>query len=107
MSAGKYQHLIAIQSVTTAQDQYAQPTRTYATVWQPWARVQAISGSESVDEKRGQRVAGTSHVFTIRYRAGVTPKHRILWGARKFEIVAVLDLDGDRTELEIHAREEA
>jgi len=62
--------------------------QTFATVW---ARVEPLSGLE---QPQGHQMdLSINHRVTIRYLAGVTPRMRVLFGARKFNIVSVLNSD--------------
>lgn len=105
MRAGTLRHRITIQSATEAKDAAYQTIRT----WSAWlsnepAEVLETDGAETV--RRLQVTAGSTHVVRIRYRSGVTTRHRILWGSRVLGIVNARDLDGRRRELWISCLEE-
>lgn len=102
MRAGQYRRRIELQSsASTEQDESGQLRKdynqilwtTYATVW---ARVVALQGQEAVNAK--QLVANVTHQVTIRYRAGVSPQHRILYDGKRLEIQSALPTE-DKSDL--------
>lgn len=101
---GKLRHRVSLQSATTVNDSYGQPTRTWATYATVWALVEPVSGEESTLAMQLQ--GGTTHKITIRYRAGVSVGHRILYGTRIFNISAPpRDEEERKIWLEIDAEE--
>ena len=64
---------------------WANTATVYADVRTPGGQEQTLSSQLEI---------GTlTHAVTIRYRTGITPKMRLVWGTRVFEINAVLDTD--------------
>ena len=62
------------------------------------AEVKATAGGETT---RGRQVAATtSHLVTIHYRTGVTPKQRFVWNSMNLYISRAEDPDGTRQMLE-------
>lgn len=66
--------------------------------WEPVATVSAAIWSRASEEAFAlDRVAGrATHDVWIRYLAGIEPAMRITFGARRFDIRGVLDIDGRR-----------
>jgi SPP1 family predicted phage head-tail adaptor len=105
MRGGLLQQRVEIQSVTSAQDDAGEVTRTFRTLWQPWAQVLTPGGGESVDQQRMQRYGELTHLVKIRYRAGVTRNQRVLWDGRTLEILAVADEENNATWLHLYCKE--
>jgi len=90
MKAGKLRRRVTLQSVATSSNGVggktsAAPT-TVATVW---ASVEPLSGGELLRAQQMQ--SNLSHRVTIRHRSGVTPRMRVAYQGRRFEIAAVID----------------
>lgn len=74
-----------------------------ATVWaeiRPWGigRVDERFVSMQMEDRRYHRI-------TIRYREGITPAMRVVFGMRVFNIISVVDPDAQQERLEIYAAE--
>jgi len=93
MDAGRMRHRVSIQQVTETKDTYGATTRTWATIATVWAAIEPIAGREYFYAQQVQ--SNVSHRVTIRHRAGVTPKMRIMHDSRTFEIESVRNL-GER-----------
>ena len=104
MRAGQLRNRITLQVATTTQDAAGQPIVTWGTLLDHVpARVEAVGGGETL---RGRQVIATATtLFTIRYLAGVTPRHRVTYAGRTFGILRAGDPYGDRRELRIEAAE--
>ena len=103
MRAGRLRHQVAIQTATTAQDAYGQPVKTWATTATVWGAVEPIGGKEAY-RAQAER-ADLSHLVVIRYRSGVTPMTRILFGTRTMDIESVVDPEERHRELHLLCRE--
>lgn len=103
MRVGQLRHRVTIQTATETRDAIggviAAPS-TFATVW---ASVEALQGREYLAAQ--QVNAEVDHRIRIRYLAGVTPKMRVAFGARLFDVQAVLNPDGRNRELHLMAQE--
>lgn len=84
MRSGQLRHRVQIQARSTAQDDFGQPLDQWTTVIKRWASVDPISGREFI-AKSGE-AADTTHKIMIRTFTGLLPSHRILIGARVFDI---------------------
>lgn len=103
MQAGKLRHRVTIQQKTTTQDPEGMTTETWTNVATVWAAVEPLKGREYF-----QAQAVNAEVTTrvrIRYRAGIIPTMRVLFGARKFDILAVIDQEERHQELQLMCRE--
>lgn len=89
MRAGALRHQITIQSATETQNAFGEPAKTWATFATVWAAIEPISGREFYQNRQ---IGGEiSHRVEMRYLSGVTPKMRILYGSRYFDIESVIN----------------
>lgn len=65
--------------------------------------MEPLRGREYFDNAQVQGEA--THRIRIRYRGGITPAWRALWGSRAFEFVEVLNPSERNRSLEIMAKE--
>jgi SPP1 family predicted phage head-tail adaptor len=103
MQAGHLRHQIIIQAATTAQDAYGEPVRTWTTHATVRAAVEPLQGREYFVGQQMQSEVSTR--IRIRYRTGITPLMRVLWGSRIFEIETVQEVKSNRQELHLMCRE--
>ncbi len=99
MRAGELRHRITIQQATETPSTSGAITQTWSTVATVWAAIEALSGREAFAAQ--QVNAQVSSRIRIRYRAGITPKMRIVFGARTFNIESVMDMESRRRELQL------
>ncbi|WP_072387561.1 phage head closure protein [Hyphomicrobium sp. CS1BSMeth3] len=93
-SIGRLRHRLRLEAATRAPDGGGGAAETWATIAHVWCEIRPTGGSESVD---ADGLSGrNAHEITMRYRSGVTPAMRLAIGSRRFEIVAVLDVDERR-----------
>ena len=103
MRAGKLRYKITIQDYTESQNSYGEVTKTwedYATVW---ASIEPIRGREFWESQ--QINAEVTAKITIRYLAGVTPKMRVKYEARIFEIISVINPEERNKDLQLMVKE--
>lgn len=103
MRAGMLRHRVEIQRRAEALDGYGQDTEAWLPVATVWAAIESLRGREL--EAAATRLAEVSHKIRIRYRDGIWPEMRVVYGGRVFDIQAVLDPDDRRRELHLYARE--
>lgn len=106
MRSAKLRHRVTIQAKTTTADGYGGTVETWADVSGlvlVAASVEPLQGRELVN---AQAVfAETTTRFTLRYRAGITPAHRIAFGGKVYNIHGLVDLKMKHLELVIMASE--
>ena len=107
IGAGRRRHRLVLQSSNTQSDggggQAGDPWAAPITVATVWGSVEPVSGRERL---RAQRLeAQVTHRVTIRYRPGVNSDMRLVFGARVFNIRAVLDQGERRRALELLCEE--
>lgn len=89
MRAGKLRHVITIKEKTVTQNSFNEEVITWADVATVRAAIETPTGTEYMDvESLG---ASISHKVLIRHYPNLAPTMIVSWGARTFEIIAVLD----------------
>ena len=99
MYAISLNHRIQIEQAAEASDGTGDPVRTWSLVATLWASVNALTGREAFNAK--QVLAEVTHRVTIRYRTGLTPKMRVKFDGRYFDILSVLDAKETKVWLEL------
>ena len=104
MQAGNLRHRVTIQQVTETRDDMGGVTQTWSTfAANLHAEIAPLSGRELLLAR--QVNAETTHRIRLRYRAGITPKMRVLFGSRIFAIESVLDTEERGIEVVLLCRE--
>lgn len=90
MKIGRLQHRIEIQeNVFGEQDEHGNRERIWTTIAKVWADVMPLSGRELL---LAQQVnATTTHSIRIRFRDGLKPQQRVMFGERWFDINAIIN----------------
>ena len=108
MRAGDLRHKITIQTRTEVSDGMGGYTETWADTYGAWAAVWPIRGPERLNYM--QLESQISHRIRIRYRNGITRKHRIIFhdvdGNRTFNIKEIINPDERNISLELLCTEE-
>lgn len=102
MEAGRLNQQIVIQSPTTTQNAIGEPVTTWVEVATVWAAIEDMTGREFQAAQAAQN--GVETRIRVRWRDGLTPTMRALAGGRIYDIQAVLDRDGRKTELQLMCR---
>lgn len=100
---GALRHRLALQRPVRAEDGGGGAAVTWETVAELWAALSPLTGSEAVEADR--LVGHVSHEIWIRWRAGVVPGMRFVFGPRLFDIRAALDVNERRRWLRCLAEE--
>lgn len=95
MQAGKLRHLVELQRVTVTADSHGDQVKTWATIATAHASIEPLSGREFI--AASQTMADLTTRIRVRGRSDIqlTPKDRVKFGARLFDIRHVIDW-GDR-----------
>lgn len=96
---GKLRHRITLQELVKTDDGYGGIVETWQDVATVWAAIEPLKGTERYQAQQVQ--SELTHKVTIRYRAGIKPQMRILYGNRVFDIEAVIDVDERHRWLEL------
>lgn len=106
MQAGRLRERVAIQAASVTQNTSGEEIPNWATETTAWAQIQQGSISERFSASAGQRASEITHTVRMRYRTDITPKKRLLWGTRVFEILGQMDPDGRTATLLVMCKEE-
>lgn len=86
--SGDLRQRIVIQQNTPTLSPQHQSLDNWST-WQcRWAKIESSNGSAYIQSSQVRNLC--SHVVTMRYVEGLTPRHRIVFGSRTFNILSVV-----------------
>ena len=91
MRAGTLRHVVTIQTPSVTKNTRGVEVVTWPTSVTVRADVRTLTGRELVANDQVTPIA--QHQITLRYRTGITTKHRVVWDGRYFGITAVLESD--------------
>lgn len=91
MRAGDLRKRVTIEQPAESQNGVGEMTQTWSTFAVLWASIEPLVGSEKL--QAAQINANADAKITVRYYAGITPKMRIRFLARMFQIVSVQNVD--------------
>jgi SPP1 family predicted phage head-tail adaptor len=107
MDPGRLRHRVTFEEAHKTPDGGGGYTTKWEDVYQGlvWAAVEPLSGAERV---RAMQVYGSvTHRITVRYRLGIKPAMRLMYGGRVLNITsAPIDIGERRAWLEFYAVEE-
>lgn len=103
MRAGKLRNVIEIQRYSEAQDSYGEMIRGWTTDITAHASIEPLNGRERFEAQ--QIIPDVTHTVIMRYQADVTPKHRVRFNGRTFNIMSVLNIDERNRELQLLCKE--
>ena len=103
MKIGKLRHRVRIQAYTAGRDSFGAEEHVWTDVATVWASVTPVSGKEYFAS--AQTNAEVSTKITMRYQSGITPKMRVVLGARIFEIISALNFEERGVELNLMCKE--
>lgn len=105
MNPGALRHTVTLQTRTATVDAGGGRVETWTDAYTVRADIEPLTGAERIAAM--QVNPGLSHRVRIRYRAGITSATRLLYGARVFEVRAVLDTGERHRELILLCEERA
>ena len=102
MRAGELRSRITIESYTATRDSMGGEVKTWSTVATVWAsKAHQTSREFFVAAKTN---AEMTDLFIARYRSGVTPKMRVSFDSKYYDIIGAYDPDSRRRELYLMAK---
>lgn len=105
--AGKFDKRVNVLEKNEAErDEYGQPTDRWEVRFQRWADIATAGGREFRQNEQTQ--AEVSHKIFLRSDSqtrNMTPKHRIEYRGRTFELTKAVDLDEDHMEISCDCKE--
>lgn len=105
MQAGQLRHRVTIQQNTPSRDTYGEEIESWSALATVWAAVEPLAGTERYAADGAQTLATVDTRIRIRYWSGITPGMRVLFGARTFDIQAVIHLEERQQELHLLCEE--
>ena len=103
MQAGALRHRVELQTATEGRSSSGAVTRTWATTATVYAEIRDLAGREYFDAATVQSEVTTK--IRIRYRSGLTPGMRVVWGSHIYDIESVVDPEGRQRELLLMGKE--
>ena len=88
MKSGPLRDRVTVQVQSSTQDDIGQPLTTWTDVALLWANVQYTSGLSAI--RSGMDTSNVKASIRIRYRTGINPGMRVMFGTTEFSIEAVL-----------------
>lgn len=101
MEGGKLRNRVDLQRVTVTTDSHGDQIKTWATLATVWASVEPLSGREFL--QASQVASDVTVRIKIRGRSDITltPKDRVQFGSRVFDIRHVIDWGGRGVETQL------
>lgn len=99
MRTGEFRHRIALQSATQTDDGMGGFTEAWATEETVWAAIWPLKGSTLIDSLKLETTI--THRIVIRYKSGIQPYWRVLYGTRVFTIDSIINPDERNRYLEL------
>jgi SPP1 family predicted phage head-tail adaptor len=94
---------VTIQQKDPTQDQYGEEVPTWSDVGEVWAAIEPLRGREFLE---AQRVgADVTTRIRIRYRSGIVPEMRVVWGDHIYDIEAVIPIEERGREIHLMCKE--
>ena len=90
MSAGRFDKRLEIQTATQSVDAIGGVALAWATTAKRWGRIEDLAGSEFFDADH-VRANLTARITLREIYPGLTPKHRVKYGTRIFNIGNVIN----------------
>jgi len=102
VSFGELRQRVSLQTKTITKAEGI-PQENWITVVTVWAAITDLSGKEYFQAASVQSEV-TSRI-RIRYRPGMSPRMRVLYGSRVFAILSIIDKEERHREIELMCRE--
>lgn len=104
VNPGLLRHRVDVQERTDHNDSFGTPIPSWSAIGIGIkANVEPLIGRELFQAR--QLYAEVTHRITLRYLDEITAKHRIMMGARVFDILSVLNIEERNLLIEIMAKE--
>jgi SPP1 family predicted phage head-tail adaptor len=100
---GKLRHRITVEETTETQEADGSVIENWSAFATAQGSIEPISGREYFAAQTTQ--AEVTHRISLRYLTGVTPKMRVKYGSRIFDILSVINVDERNRELQLMCRE--
>jgi SPP1 family predicted phage head-tail adaptor len=101
MRAGRLSHRVTVERATDGTDAYGDQVQTWTALATVWAGIEPLSGREYLAASHVQADVSTRIVMRGIPGVTLTPKDRIRFGTRLFDIKQIVDVDLGGRELQI------
>jgi len=91
MYLGEFRNRVALQTLGGSTDAGGGQSSTYSTQTTVWSKVEPLSGSEGLFGDQLRATQGFK--FTIRYYSALTPKYRLYYRSKAFDITSIQIID--------------
>lgn len=105
MRAGRLRHRVVVERATDGTDAYGDQVQTWTTLATVWAGIEPLSGREYLSAAHIQADVSTRIVMRGIPGVTLTPKDRIRYGARLFDIKQIVDQNAENVELQLLTQE--
>ena len=102
-TVGKLRQRLHLESSTPTRNSVGEEVDNWEAYDVVWGEVVPLSGRELFQARQVE--AEVTHRVTIRYRDGVSPKHRVIHKNRTLEVVSVLDREERERWLDLVCKE--
>ena len=103
MRVGPLNRLITIEQRAQTRDALGGVVDGWIEFTKAWAAINPVSGSSRYVS--AERHSEATHQITVRWVSGVTPKMRVKYGTRVFEIISALNIAERNKQMIIIAKE--
>lgn len=101
MRAGRLRHRVVLERATDGTDAYGDQVPTWAKIAEVWAGIEPLSGREYLSAAHLQADVSTRIVLRGVPGVRLTPKDRVRYGARLFDIKQIVDQDAENVEIQL------
>lgn len=103
MEAGRLRHRVTLKSKSVTRDTFGGEVITWVTAYTVWAAVEPLAGREWLEGR--QATAEVTTRIRMRYRSGITPEMQAVYGAHTYDVLAVIQPEENRRELQLMCQE--
>lgn len=105
MRAGTLRHRVTIQQKSVTRDSYGAEVVTWTDLDTVWAAVEPLSGREYLAALQTQAEVTTR--IRLRYRSDlvVEPEMRVTWDGHTYDVLAAIETQARRREVQLMCRE--
>lgn len=103
MKAGDLRQRVTIQNKTAVRNSYGEEVITWVDLATVWAAVEPLRGREFLDGK--MITPETTTRIRIRFRDGVSPEQRVVFGSKNYDILAIVHVEERERELHLMCQE--
>ncbi len=103
MKGGQLRQRVIIKEKSVTQNTYGEEVITWNDVDTVWAAVEPLRGREFMDGK--QITAEVSTKIRIRYRSGITPEMRAVFGSIAYDIHSIIHIEEREREIHLMCQE--